>query len=92
MANRREDIEFENERVRVIRVKLGGHEKHPIRARQDRVIIWLSDSHHARSESNGTKVELRRKAGEVAWRPASQHEVENLSEDRHEVIIVELKK
>jgi hypothetical protein len=35
---------------------------------------------------------LRRKAGEVAWRTASQHQVENLGEDMHEVVIVELKK
>lgn len=92
MANGGEKIEFENDRVRVLRVKLGKREKPPAHARKDRVIVWLTDSHHARTEANGKKEELRRKAGEVAWRSASQHQVENLGDDRHEVIIVELKK
>jgi hypothetical protein len=92
MANSGEKIEFENDRVKVLRVKLGKHEKHPVRARQDRVIIWLTDSHHARTQPDGKKDELRRKAGEVAWRAASQHQIENLGEDKHEVIIVELKR
>jgi hypothetical protein len=51
----------------------------------------LTDAHHVRVES-GNKEEIRRRAGEVAWRDASQHEVENVAESRHELIIVELKK
>jgi hypothetical protein len=92
MANGTEKIEFENDRLKVVRVKLGKREKHPVRARGDRVIIWLTDSHHVRTEPNGKKEELRRKAGEVVWRTVSQHQIENLGEDKHEVIIVELKK
>jgi len=92
MANGREKIEFENDRVRVTRVELGRREKPPLRTRKDRVIIWLTDSHHVRTEPNGKREEVRRKAGEVAWRGASDHQVENLADARHEVIIVELKK
>lgn len=92
MANGAEKIEFENDRVKVTRVKMGKREKRPVLARKDRVIIWLTDSHHVRTEPNGKKEELHRKAGDVAWRAASQHQVENSSEDRQEVIIVELKK
>jgi hypothetical protein len=92
MANGGEKIEFENDRVKVVRVKLGKREKHPVRARKDRVIIWLTDSHYVRTEPNGKKEELRRKAGDVAWRTASQHQVENMGEDQQEVVIVELKK
>jgi len=92
MSNGGEKIEFENDRVKVVRVKLGNREKHLVRARKDRIIIWLTDSHYVRTEPNGKKEELRRKAGDVAWRTASQHQVENLGEDKHEVIIVEFKK
>ncbi len=86
-----ERIEFENDRVKVLRVKVGKREKHPVRARNDRVLIWLTDSHHARTEPNGEKQEFRRRAGEVAWRKASRHEIENLAEKEAELIIVELK-
>ena len=87
-----EKIEFENDRVRVIRVKLGHREKHPVRTRGDRVLIWLTEAHEQRAEPNGKKEEIRRKPGEVAWRTASQHQIENLEEKEVEVIIVELKK
>ena len=85
-------VEFENDRVKVVRIRLGKHEKAPVRARKDRVIIWLTDSLYVRTESSGNKEEFRRKAGDVAWRSASEHQVENLGDGRHEVIIVELKK
>jgi uncharacterized Zn finger protein len=91
MLQNRDKVEFENDRVKVTRVNVGSHEKHSPRARKDRVLIWLTDAHHVRVES-GNKEEIRRRAGEVAWRYASQHEVENVAESRHELIIVELKK
>jgi hypothetical protein len=92
MTNGGEKIEFENDRVRVVRVKLGTHEKRPLRTRNDRVLIWLTDAHHTRTDPKGRKEEIRRWAGEVAWRTASQHEIENLAEKNAEMIIVELKK
>jgi hypothetical protein len=91
MATGQEKIEFENDRVRVIRVKCGGREKHPVRTRKDRVLIWLTEAHQLRTEPNGKKEEIRRKPGEVAWRSASQHQIENVEETGTEVIIVELK-
>jgi hypothetical protein len=91
MPENREKVEFENGRVRVTRVNLGEHEKHPSRARNDRVLIWLTDAHHVRVES-GKKEEIRRRTGEVAWRDASRHEVENVSGSGQQLIIVELKK
>ena len=84
-------MEIENDRVRVIRVKIGQREKHPIRARQDRVLVWLTDAHEIRTEPNGKREEVRRKAGDVAWRTASQHQIENYEDKEVEVVIVELK-
>jgi hypothetical protein len=55
------------------------------------VLIWLTDAHEMRTEPGGRKEEIRRRAGEVAWRTASQHEIENLEHTPVEVIIVELK-
>ena len=83
-------VEFENDRVRVLRVRHEGREIHPLTSRHDRLIIYLNDGHVARIE-NGKKKEIRRKAGEVVWRDPSQHQIENLTGASHEVIVVELK-
>jgi hypothetical protein len=86
-----EKIEFENDRVRVIRVNIGHREKHPHRSRRDRVLVWLTDAHELRTEPNGQTEEVRRKAGDVAWRTASEHQIENYEDQKVELIIVELK-
>lgn len=86
-----EKVEFENNRVRVLRVKIGKREKHPPRERKDRVLIWLTAAHETRTEPNGKKEEIRRKPGDVLWRAASRHQVENVEDQDVELIIVELK-
>ena len=83
-------VELENDRVRVIRVTHRGRERHPPTSRHDRLIIYLHEGHVIRTE-NGKQEEIRHKAGDVIWRSRSQHQVENLNEANHEVIIVELK-
>ncbi len=83
-------LEFENDRVRVLRVKHAGRERHPQTSRHDRLIIYVNDGHVARTE-NGKKEESRHNAGAVVWKNRSQHQIENLNESNHEVIIVEFK-
>jgi hypothetical protein len=83
-------VEFEDDRVRVLRVKHAGREKHPQASRKDRLIIYLNEGRVARTE-NGKPEEIRRKTGDVVWKKGSQHHIENLSDANHEVIIVEFK-
>lgn len=85
-----ERVEFENERVRVLRVRVGAGSQHHARSRKDRVIVWLTGAHHVRVGHDGRREELHRRPGEVAWRAASEHRIENIGEP-HEVLIVELK-
>lgn len=84
-------VQFENERVKVLRVKHGSRERHPQTSRGDRLVIYLHEGRINRSE-NGKQEMISRKAGEVVWRGRSQHQVENLNDTTHEIIIVELKK
>jgi hypothetical protein len=83
-------VEFENERVRVLRVQHAGRERHLEESRLDRVVIYMNDGRVSRTEG-GKKEQIRRKAGEVVWKTRSQHYIENLKDTNHEVIIVELK-
>jgi hypothetical protein len=83
-------LEFENDRVRVLRVKHAGRERHPQSSRFDRLIIYLTAGHINRTENAKQEV-VRRKAGEVVWRNRSEHQIENLNDANHEVLIVEFK-
>ena len=83
-------VEFENERVRVTRVKSVGSETIPPTMRGDRMIIYLRDGRIAH-KAKGREETVQRRAGEVVWRAASEHEVEVSQEGEHEVLIVELK-
>jgi hypothetical protein len=85
------EIALENDRVRVIRIKANSAAQFPRAARNDRVVIYLSDAHVRRTESGCTE-EIHHRVGDVVWRSASQHQVESLKNEGHEVIIVELKK
>jgi hypothetical protein len=84
------NVEFENQRVRVTRVKRSGAGPMPAAKRHDRLIIYLRDAQIDRKENDRHET-LQRRAGEVVWRAASQHEVEVTKTGEHEVLIVELK-
>ena len=63
MTNDGQKVEFENDRVRVVRVKINGREKHPLRTRGNRVLVWLTDSYVIRTEPNGRGEERQRPSG-----------------------------
>lgn len=83
-------IEFENDRVRVSRVRHHAREAGAPVARGDRLIVYLHDGHVTRTEG-GKREEIRHKAGEVVWRPRSQHAIKHEEDGQHEVLIIELK-
>ena len=85
-----EQVEFENEKVRVLRVRMTPGAQHKPQARGDRVLVWLTQAHHVRTDTHGHQEDIRRRPGEVAWRGASHHEIEAV-DDAHELIIVEFK-
>ena len=93
MNDESEHVEFENDRVRVLRIKVRPGDRHPPRERGDRVLIWLTDAHHVRRAggAEGKAEEIHRRAGEVAWRPASRHQIESRHHEESELIVVELK-
>ncbi len=83
-------VEFENERVRVIRVKQSGGGAAAPETRHDRLVVYLKDSSIIRHQG-GRRETLHRRAGEVIWRDRSQHQIEVTQKGEHEVLIIELK-
>src|ERR1051326_8573999 len=84
-------VEFENARVRVLRVHYGPHEKSVWHYHPAGVAIAVTDSHVKFSLPGGKSREETLIAGQVIWTPAGKHLPENLSDSDFEVILVELK-
>ncbi len=84
-------LEFENSQVRVLRVRVGPHEKVPMHEHPAHVVISLTDGHSKFTLPDGTVRETHGKAGQVIWSGAEKHESENLGEKPAEAIIIELK-
>ena len=84
-------VEFENERVRVLRIKYGPREKSAMHSHPASVIIFIGDTHGRFNYPDGKSEEIRGQAGQVAWAPPTTHLPENLSDRPLEVVLVELK-
>jgi hypothetical protein len=84
------DVVLDNDRVVVRRIKRSGPGSVSSAQRRDRLVIYLKDARIRRTEE-GHDEEITRRAGDVVWRPSSEHEVEHIEGSEHEVLIVELK-
>jgi hypothetical protein len=90
MAAAEENVVLDNDRVVVRRIKRSGPGPVSSARRRDRLVIHLKDAHIRRTEG-GHSEDIRRRAGDVVWRPASEHGVELIEGSEHEVLIVEFK-
>lgn len=84
-------VEFENDRVRVIRSVREPHAKIPMHEHLHYVTIALTDVKSKTTRPDGTTAINQRKAGDVAWRDPVKHAVENLGDERMEEIQIEFK-
>src|ERR1700693_3424829 len=83
-------VEFENARVRVLRINYGPHEKSVMHDHPASVAVFLTDEHGKFTLADGKTEESHKKAGETEWTPAGKHLPENLSDKPMELILVEL--
>lgn len=90
-AGAQQKVEIDNPWVRVVRVKAGPHEKIPMHEHPASVLVCLTDIHERMTSPDGKSQEIRRKAGDVAYREAMKHAEENLSDQPLEAVVVELK-
>ena len=84
------DVVLDNDRVVVRRVKHSGPGPVSSAERGDRLVIYLKDARIKRTEG-GRQEHIRRKAGDVVWRPGSKHDIEHVEGEEHDVLIVEFK-
>ena len=84
-------VDFENDRVRVVRIKYGPHEKSMMHDHTQGVAVFLTDNHVKMTYPDGKTDLVHEKAGATKWQTKMKHLPENLSNDTLEVIYVELK-
>lgn len=84
-------VEFENDQLRVLRVKYGPREKSVMHQHPAGVAISLTETYGKFTLANGKVEERRFKPGEVRWTAAEKHLPESLNDKPFEVILIELK-
>src|ERR1044071_5446852 len=85
-------VEFENNQVRVVRVKMAAHRKVPEHEHQlNRVVVYVSDQDGTMTTPDGQTTKAQHKPGEVSWGTPVKHREENLMDHPFEAIVVELK-
>jgi len=84
-------VEFENDQVRVLRIRYGPHEKSVMHEHPDSVAVFLTEQKGKFTLADGRAVERDWKTGEARWTPAEKHLPENLSDKPLELVLVELK-
>jgi hypothetical protein len=85
-------VEFENERVRVLRIKYRPGEKSVMHSHPESVAVFLPEAHAKFTYPDGRTEDIDANAGMVQHRDAFTHLPESLSDTAFEVIQVELKR
>ena len=84
-------VEFENERVRVIRIKYQPGEKSVMHGHPESIGVFLTDARAKFTYPDGRSEDISAKAGEVLHMDAFTHLPESTSNKPFELIQVELK-
>ena len=85
-------VEFENERVRVLRIKYAPGEKSVMHSHPEAIAVFLTDTNHKFTYPDGRTENIKANAGTVQHMEAFIHLPENLSKTPFEVIAIELKR
>jgi quercetin dioxygenase-like cupin family protein len=84
-------VEFENDRVRVIRIKYGPGEKSVMHTHGANVSVMLADGLVRMAFPDGSVEDIPMTMGQFVWADAEEHQPENLGDEPFEVVLVELK-
>lgn len=85
-------VEFENDQVRVARVKFAAHGGAPMHEHQlNRVVVYLTDQNARMTTSDGSATTSVHKAGEASWGGPTTHKEDNLMDKPFEAIVIDFK-
>jgi len=84
-------VEFENDRVRIIRIKYGPGEKSVMHTHGPNAAVFLSEGGVRMHFPDGSSEDATQIVGGAQWSDGDEHLPENLSDGPLEVVLVELK-
>ncbi len=84
-------VEFENDKVRVLRIKYGPHEKSVMHHHPNAIAVFLANQGAKMTYPDGKTEKIDMKAGQAMWFPAVEHLPEERLGKSIELIFVELK-
>ena len=84
-------VEFENDRVRVLRITYGPREKSVMHRHPATVAVFLTENRARFTFPDGSAEERSWTAGQTMLIPAEEHLPENLTDKPLELVLVELK-
>ena len=84
-------LDFENDKVQVVSVHYGPHEKSGMHEHPGGVVVVLSQAHLRFTDENGKTREVYSKPGEARWYPPFHHKVENLGDTPYNAVYVGIK-
>jgi len=84
-------LNFENDRVQVVAVHYGPHEKSEMHDHPGGVVVSLTAGHLRFTDESGKTREVFAKPGETRWYPPFKHKVENLGDEPYNAVYVGVK-
>lgn len=83
--------DFENDRVQVLAVHYGPHEKSSMHEHPGGVVVVITAGHLKFTDENGRVTEVFAKPGEARWFAPFRHRVENVGDTAYNAVYVGIK-
>jgi quercetin dioxygenase-like cupin family protein len=84
-------LQFENDRVQVVGVHYGPHEKSEMHEHPSGVSVSITGGHLRFTDQDGKVTEVYAKAGDARWFPPHKHKVENLGDEPYNGVYIGIK-
>jgi quercetin dioxygenase-like cupin family protein len=84
-------LHFENDRVQVVDIHYGPHEKSEMHDHPAGVSVSVTGGHLRFIDQNGKVTEVYAKAGEARWFPPHRHKVENIGDEPYNGVYIGVK-
>jgi quercetin dioxygenase-like cupin family protein len=85
-------LDFENDRVQVVYVHYGPHERSSLHEHPGGVVVVITGGHLRFTDENGKTQEVYAKPGEARWFAPFKHRVENLGDTSYSAVYVGIKR
>jgi len=84
-------LQFENDRVQVVSVHYGPHERSEMHDHPGGVVVVITGGHLRFTNQDGKVTEVFAKEGEARWFPPFKHKVENLGDEPYNAVYIGIK-